>query len=526
MSAAVRLIHNPFRPQGMIHKSTHRRPLLLVVDDDAVDRRRVRRMLADQFDVVEATSGSDALATINSREPDCVLLDFDVPGTNTLALMGVFLDRLVPVVLYTGHGNESVAGAAMQAGADGYVIKGNGDAKKLRVVLQSAIQRSATRRSVATLAWMIESSSDAIIGMTPDGVITSWNRGAATLYGYADEVLGSSLDILVPPDRLAEVSEILHKVGRGELIKQLETVHVCRDGTQLDVSLNASPIRNPRGQIIGASVIARDVTARNRYEEGLREAKRAAEQANNAKSAFFANVTHELRTPLQSILGMTELCLKSDPTEQQQHYLSIVHSNSKRLAALLNDILDFSKIEAGKLEIEPIEFNLRDSLAETLSQFTARAQEKQVGLDLQVHPDVPDRLVGDLLRVGQIVSNLLSNGIKFSERGMVVVDVQVESCNDNQVQLHFRVIDAGIGIAGEKLRSIFAPFEQADTSTARKYGGTGLGLAISSQLVQLMKGRIWAESELGKGSTFHFVLPLLVPAPISKQALSSIGHGV
>src|SRR6202021_33418 len=253
-----------------------------------------------------------------------------------------------------------------------------------------------------------------------------------------------------------------------------------------------------------------EILQREHTEAELKRAKLTAEAANEAKSTFLATMSHEIRTPMNRILRIAELVLDTGLTSEQRDSLGLVKLSAESLLSIINDILDFSKIEAGKLDMESVPFEMRESLGETMKALSYRAHQKGLELIYEVQPDVPETLVGDPGRIRQIIVNLVGNSIKFTERGEIFVSVEKESETPDSVRLHFAIKDTGVGIQSDKQAKIFEAFSQADGSMARMYGGTGLGLTICTRLVGMMDGRIWVESELGKGSTFHFLISLSV----------------
>jgi PAS domain S-box-containing protein len=308
-------------------------------------------------------------------------------------------------------------------------------------------------------------------------------------------------------------------IQTGQPIVDKEEKETWPDGRITWVSTTKMPLVQG-GKIVGTFGVSRDITRRKQQEVELRQARELAESANRAKSEFLANMSHEIRTPMNGVIGMTELALDTELSPEQREYLSMVKVSAESLLAVINDILDFSKIEARKLHLDSVDFDLPEHVADTVKALAIRAQQKGLELACHIAPGVPEMVVGDPGRLRQILVNLIGNAIKFTAQGEVVLDVRVESeerraesqtdaagslalCSPLST-LHFEVRDTGIGIPPDKQQVIFEAFTQVDVSTTRKYGGTGLGLTISAQLVSMMGGRIWVESEPGKGSTFHF----------------------
>ena len=447
-------------------------------------------------------------------------------GLVVVAVVMFLLERLV--LSRIGQLRKSVLGIGRHGDLSARVsLSGKDELTDLVKSINGMLDELQERNSM--IDCISSSAQDAIIMMDAHGNVSFWNQAAERMFGFTrEEMMDTPVHGGICPERYHSASKegIAHfqKTGEGPVVgKVIELMGKHKRGREFPMELSLSSI-NFRGQRWAIAII-RDVTERKQSEEMLKTTARAlektneelekaieranqmavkAEIANVAKSEFIANMSHEIRTPMNGVIGFTDMLLETPLDPEKREYALIIKQSAEHLLSIINNILDFSKIEAKKLTLESIHFTLRDSLGDMLKMFTAQAQAKSLTLTLHIAPDVLDTLVGDPGALRRVIINLVGNALKFTERGGVMVKVEREAQAEDEVSLHFSVSDTGIGISPEQQQAVFEPFAQADTTTTRMYGGTGLGLSICAQLIGMMGGKIWVESKLGKGSTFHF----------------------
>jgi two-component system sensor histidine kinase/response regulator len=379
-------------------------------------------------------------------------------------------------------------------------------ANALRFAIESEERRQAEERT----RLILDSTDEGIYGMAPDGRITFVNSATCRMLGFTSaEMVDQQAHSLIHHHRadgsIYPVEECPMRAAcqRGEVRRVDDEFLWRKDGVGFPVEYSTTPIVKD-GKILGAVVSFTDITERKEYEAALKQAKAKAEEATAMKSMFLANMSHEIRTPMNAIIGLSHLALKTPLNAKQRDYVSKVHNAGTSLLAIINDILDFSKIEAGKLDLESTDFRLDEVISSVTTLTAQKAHEKGLEFLAHVAPGIPEFLLGDPLRLGQILTNFVNNAVKFTEQGEIRLNIEQLERTGEKVQLKFSVRDTGIGMTKEQSAKLFQPFTQADMSTTRKHGGTGLGLTISLRLVELMGGRIWLESEPGVGSTFFF----------------------
>jgi PAS domain S-box-containing protein len=406
-------------------------------------------------------------------------------------------------------------------------------------IVRDITNRIKNEEETRELASLVENTEDAIIGKNLKGIITSWNRGAEEIYGYKrEEAIGKYISLIIHEEKIDDFYKIMKKIKNGDKVKGFESIRKKKNGKLINVAITVAPIYDLEGNLIGASNITRDITEEKKIEKELRDkydeistlyeeliaieeelrtnyqelekAKEEADKANKAKSEFLANMSHEIRTPMNGIIGVIDLLKLTKLNNNQKEYLDMLSHSSRLLLGILNSVLDISKIESGKFELNLKPFNLKKTLDRTIKELSIACNNKNLEVFYYIDPYINFNLIGDEIRLNQVLINLINNAIKFTEKGQIVFKVKKLDSTNNKLILEFSVRDTGIGIKEDFKNDIFKKFVQQDMTYTKKYDGTGLGLAISRDIAKLMNGDIWFDCIENKGSTFYFTAEFLL----------------
>ena len=499
-------------------------PKILLIEDDPIDQMAFERFVKMEklnFEYDIADSVNAAQARLSDNKYDVIITDYMLGDGNAFDVLD--LGFKIPLIFTSGVGDEEIIVRAMKKGASDYLIKDTARnyLKVLPLTIEKTIRRSLAENRLAAveeelkqLSIVASKTSNAVIIFNNELKIEWVNEAFCTMTGYSFlEVKGSSGEVLrKDAKKIFASEEVIHKVLNDKRSFTHENQYCTKSGTEYWVLTTLTPIIDVDGNISKVIAIESDITANKKVEQELTLAKEKAEESKRVKEEFLANMSHEIRTPLNGIKGFTDLLVRNKHYPEQEQYLEAITFSTKNLLAIINDILDFSKIEAGKMEIEQTVFYLRDLIESIFNSFVFQAEDKGVIISKEIEGKIPESLLGDPVRINQVITNLMSNALKFTEKGSVHLSVEEVNKVDDNVELLFKVKDSGIGIPPEKQKTIFDSFSQASSSTTRKYGGTGLGLAIVKKIVNLFGGEIRVESKEGIGSTFIFNLNLQVAA--------------
>ncbi len=502
---------------------------ILVVEDDDVDRMIIKRALKDSkinhdlFFVVDHESGKEATF---SKEYDCIFLDYNLPGGSGLELLKFIREskNMSPIIIVTSQGDEKIAVEAMKLGADDYIPKnllsGDGIGQTVRYMVnkkkqteRQALLENQLKETQKQLQVVVDNAPIIIFSLDDNATFRLFEGKSLNKIGVnLKKILNISLrEIDGVPVTIQDYERAIKGEEFSRIIKWQESFF----------EIQYSPILNVKKEITGVLGIASDITRHIEAEEELKHAKQLAEETVKIKEQFLANISHEIRTPMNGIIGLTRILLSSKVNQEQLKYLQSISSCGESLMIIINDLLDVSKIEAGKMSFEKITFNIVELANQTIELYQAKADEKSIQLCLELDTRIPKYIEGDPTRLSQILNNLVSNAIKFTEKGEVRLSMLQTNNDGKNTTITFNVKDSGIGIPEKSLSSIFDSFTQACSDTTRKFGGTGLGLTIVKNLIELQDGTISVKSKQGSGTTFTFSLTYSVSSETSTKKASN-----
>jgi PAS domain S-box-containing protein len=493
---------------------------ILLIEDNESDLRLVELYLKEAFPanylLVTADRLTKAVEYLTAGNFDVILSDLALPDSYGMDTFNkVFsLAKGIPVIVLTGYGDETFGINAVQNGAADFLNKNVLDANLLRRAILYSIERSKMQKELMAHTLQVEESEkkyrslfedskDSIYISTPEGRFVDFNPATNKLFGFSrEELLQLNVsDLYVKPEEREKLKRELEKNGS---VTDFQVDLRKKGGSKILGQLTAYVRKDENGTITYHGIL-RDVTAQRKIDE-LRRDKEVAEKAALARQEFLSIMSHEIRTPLNAVLGITHLLIEENPLPHQKENLKLLNFSANNLLTLLNNILDYSKVESGKLQMEKISFDFPQLVNHVVASFRHNAEEKGLKLYAKIDSGIPQFLVGDPFRLGQVLNNLLHNALKFTRRGEIYLRIDMLSGDDRDAELGFEITDTGIGIENKLLGEIFDSFAQARLSITREYGGTGLGLYICKQLVELMGGQISARSQIGKGTTFTFDL--------------------
>ena len=485
---------------------------ILLIEDNLGDAGLIEEMLEESadfpYELKNVETLKEGLSLLKERPFNIIMTDLRLPdsdGINTFLDIHAKTSR-IPIIILTALNDEKIGIDAVKKGAQDYLVKGQVDGRLLKRSIQYSIERKKAEEKIRSLANIVESSNDAIITKSLDGIITSWNKGAEQVYGYsAKEILGRPISIIEPDNLKGEIKQLVNEIKQGKNFKHYETSRLKKDGTIINISVTVSPIIDQSGKLVAISCIGGDITEKKIAEKLLQE-KQMAEVANLTKSEFLANISHELRTPLNSIIGFSDMLYEQmygELNKKQLRSVGNISKSGKHLLNLINNILDISKIEAGKMELGYKNFELASKLKMIRNFLLPIADQKNIKIEIDVDSKLRS-ICADEDKFVQLMYNLVDNAIKFScENSLVKIGARKKG---DLVEI--TVKDTGIGIKVEDQNKLFKPFSQIDSFSSRKSQGTGLGLSLVKQIVHLHGGYVWFRSNPSEGSTFAFAIPI------------------